>query len=112
MTSTKRAGIAIGAAIIFALGLIGWQTKIRHVEAAGLTAADMSLIASDQPRLSAQLASSDEARKEFAKNLRELLAIAEEARAAGVADKPDVRDQLEPGPYTHLRAHETPEPLV
>jgi len=95
LTSTKRAGIAIGAAIIFALGLIGWQTQIRHVEAAGLTAEDMSLLASDQPRLSAQLASSDEARKEFAKNIRELLAIAEEAKAAGIADKPDVRNQLE-----------------
>jgi len=94
LTATKRAGIAIGAAIIFALGLIGWQTKIRHVESANLTAEDMSLIASE-PRLSAQLASSDEARKEFAKNLRELLAIAEEAKAAGVADKPDVKSQLE-----------------
>jgi peptidyl-prolyl cis-trans isomerase C len=95
LTSTKRAGIAIGAAILFALGLIGWQTQIRHVEAAGLSAEDMSLLASDQPRLSAQLASSDEARKEFAKNIRELLAIAEEAKAAGVADKPDVKNQLE-----------------
>jgi parvulin-like peptidyl-prolyl isomerase len=55
----------------------------------------MKLIASDQPRLSAQLAASDEARKEFAKNLRELLAVAEEAKAAGVAEKPDIKSQLE-----------------
>ncbi len=80
MNSTTRAGIAIGAAVLFALGLIGWQTQIRHVESANLSAEDMKLIASDQPRLSAQLASSDEARKEFAKNLRELLAVAEKQR--------------------------------
>lgn len=95
MNSTTRAGIAIGAAVLFALGLIGWQTQIRHVESANLSAEDMKLIASDQPRLSAQLAASDEARKEFAKNIRELLAVAEEARAAGVADKPDIKSQLD-----------------
>ncbi len=95
MTSTVRAAIAVGVAVLVALGLIGWQTKIRHVESANLSAEDMTLIASDQPRLSANLAASEDARKEFAKNVRELLSIAEEAKAAGVADKPDVKNQLE-----------------
>ncbi|MFN2455220.1 MAG: peptidylprolyl isomerase [Pyrinomonadaceae bacterium] len=95
MTSTVRAGIAIGVAVLFALGLIVWQTKFRHVESANLSAEDLALIAADQPRLSSQLAASEDARKEFAKNIRELLAIAEEAKANGIADKPDVKSQLD-----------------
>src|SRR6185503_3527783 len=40
-------------------------------------------------------ASDDNARKDFVKNVRELLAVAEEARAKGFANRPDVKRQLE-----------------
>jgi len=46
------------------------------------------------PQFRAQLASSDEERKKFAENVRQMLAVSEEAKAAGVAEKPDVKRQL------------------
>jgi parvulin-like peptidyl-prolyl isomerase len=41
------------------------------------------------------LAADDSARKDFAKNVRELLAVSEEARARGIAYRPDIRRQLD-----------------
>src|SRR2546423_279931 len=56
----------------------------------------MSLIAGDQaPQTRMRLASDDSARREFAKNVRELFAVAEEARAKGFANRPEVKRQLE-----------------
>ena len=56
----------------------------------------MALIAEDQPpQLRMRLAASDEARKEFAQDLRRLFAIAEEARVAGVADQPAIKRRIE-----------------
>lgn len=96
MSATTKAIIAAGIAVVLALGLIVWQVKARG--GGGLTnlsAQDMTLIAEDQsPQLRTRLAMSDEARKDFAENIKQLLAIAEEARAAGVADKPNVKRQL------------------
>jgi parvulin-like peptidyl-prolyl isomerase len=97
LSSTTKAIIAAVVAVAFAAGLIGWQVKahrggsINHI-----TAEDMALIVADQPpQLRAQL-SSDEKKKEFAeKAVKEPLAIAEAARAEGIADKPDVKRQLE-----------------
>ena len=40
-------------------------------------------------------ASDPERRKEMAQNMRELLALSEEARAHGVADRPEIKRQLE-----------------
>jgi parvulin-like peptidyl-prolyl isomerase len=56
----------------------------------------MATIAADQGAQGrARLSASDTARKDFAKNLRELLAVAEEARSKGFAYKPEIRRQLE-----------------
>ncbi|MCA1658700.1 MAG: peptidylprolyl isomerase, partial [Verrucomicrobiaceae bacterium] len=56
----------------------------------------MTLIAADQaPQMRARLVSDEAARKEFAKDIRELLAVAEEARAKGIADRPEMKRQLE-----------------
>ena len=56
----------------------------------------MSLIAGEQPaNVRARLAQDDKSRKDFAKNIKQLLALAEEARAAGVADQPDTKRQLD-----------------
>lgn len=60
-----------------------------------LTADDLSLIAADQsPEIRARLASAKEARSEFARNLLELLAVAEAAQASGIADRPIVKRQM------------------
>ncbi|MBD0371647.1 MAG: peptidylprolyl isomerase [Pyrinomonadaceae bacterium] len=96
MKSTTKALIAAGVAVLFSLGVIVWQAKANRARAVNLTAEDMSLIAGEQPpNVRARLASDEKARKDFAKNIRQLLALAEEARAAGVADKPDTQRQLE-----------------
>jgi hypothetical protein len=96
LKSTTKALIAASVAVIFSLGVIVWQAQAHRARAIALTAEDMTLIAGEQPaQLRARLASDEQARKDFAKNIRQLLALAEEARAAGVADKPDTRRQLD-----------------
>lgn len=96
LNSTTKALIAAAVAILFAAGLVIWQVKAGRSMAVTLSSDDMAtLVETFPPQIRMQLASSAEARHEFAKNVQEVLAIAEEARAAGVADRPDVKRQLE-----------------
>lgn len=95
VSSTTKAIIAAGVAILLAAGLVFWQVKAGRAGAVNLSADDMAkIVESFPPQAQAQLAEDKEARKEFAKDLRELLALAEEAKAAGMADRPDVQRQL------------------
>ena len=95
LTSTTKAIIAAGGAIVFAAGLIVWQIKSKPGEA-NLTAEDLALIAADlTPQVRARLASNESARKDFARDMREVLAVAAEARANGFADKPEIKHQIE-----------------
>ena len=56
----------------------------------------MTRIAQDQaPQARARLATDERARKDFAKNVRELLAVAEEAKSKGIAYHPEIKRQLE-----------------
>jgi parvulin-like peptidyl-prolyl isomerase len=85
---------AIG--VVFSLGLIVWQVKASHGVPVNLSADDMTQIASDQaPQQRARLATDDEARREFARNVRELLSVAEEARSKGLAYRPDIKRQMD-----------------
>ncbi|HMJ25321.1 MAG TPA: peptidylprolyl isomerase [Pyrinomonadaceae bacterium] len=96
MNSTTKAWIAAGIGILFSIGLIVWQVKASHGSAVNLTADDMTQIAQDQaPQARQRLATNDVARKDFAKNVRELLAVAEEARSKGIAYRPEIKRQLE-----------------
>ncbi len=114
LTSTTKALIAAGVAVAFAVGLIGWQIRAKKYEAVNLTPEDMAMIAEDQqPQLKMRLASNEAARKDFAKNIRELLAVAEAARTTPVevktqkpdgtwdvkkeliTDRPEIKRQLE-----------------
>ena len=96
MTSTKKALIAAAVAVIFAMGLIFWQVKARKSGPVELTPEDMALIAEDQPpQMRARLATDEAARKDFAQDVRRLLAVAEEAEANGVGNPPDMKRQLE-----------------
>ena len=96
MNSTRKALIAGAVAIIFALGLIFWQVKARKAGPVELTAEDMSLLAEDQPpQVRARLAMDEQARKDFAKQVRQLLAVADEAESHGIANAPDMKRQLE-----------------
>src|SRR5438045_9733731 len=56
----------------------------------------MALIAEDQPaQMRARLAADEAARKDFAQDVRRLLAVAEEAQAHGVDKSPEMKRQLE-----------------
>lgn len=96
MTSITKAWIAAAVAVVFALGLIVWQVKARRSESLNLSSEDMAMIAEEQsPQFRTRLASDANARKDFADDLRKLLAVAEEARVKGVANKPEVKRQLD-----------------
>ncbi|HVG31886.1 MAG TPA: peptidylprolyl isomerase [Pyrinomonadaceae bacterium] len=96
MTATMKAWIAAGVAIVFGAALIVWQVQARRAGAINLTAEDMSLIVKGLPPQSQmQFASSEEARKDLAKQIKQMLALAEEAKAAGIAERPDMKRQLD-----------------
>lgn len=96
MNSTRKALIAAAVAVIFALGLIYWQVKARKTGPVELTPEDMALIAEDQPpQLRARLSADEAARKDFALDVRRLLAVAEEAQEHGVDKTPEMKRQLE-----------------
>jgi parvulin-like peptidyl-prolyl isomerase len=96
LNSTTKAWIVAAVGILFSLGLIAWQVKASHAAPVNLTADDMTQIASDQaPQSRARLATDDAARRDFAKNVRELLSVAEEARAKGIGYRPDIKRQLD-----------------
>lgn len=96
MTSTTKALIAGAVAVVFAVALIGWQIKTRRGEAVNLSSEDMKIIAEDQsPQIKMRLAADETARKDFAKNIRELLAVAEEARKSKIDLRPDIKRQID-----------------
>ncbi|HEU4432308.1 MAG TPA: hypothetical protein VFR51_02870, partial [Pyrinomonadaceae bacterium] len=96
MNSTKKALIAAAVAVIFAAGLIFWQVKARKASPVELTADDMTMLAEETPpQVRARLATDDQARKDFALDMKRLLSVAEDAQAHGVDKAPDVKRQLE-----------------
>jgi parvulin-like peptidyl-prolyl isomerase len=96
LNSTTKAWIAAGIGILFSVGIIFWQVRASHAAAINLSADDMSLIAGDQaPQMRMSLSSSDKARHDFAENLRTLFAVADEARAKGFGNRPEVKRQLD-----------------
>jgi parvulin-like peptidyl-prolyl isomerase len=83
-------------AVLFAGALIFWQYKAKGAELVNLSAEDMALIAEDQsPQFRSRLATDEATRKSFAEDLHKLLAVADEARAKGIAKKPEVKRQLD-----------------
>lgn len=96
MTSTRKALIAAAVALIFSAGLIFWQVKARKVGPVELTPEDMAVIGELQnPQLRAQLATDEKTRKDFAKDLKQLLAVAEEGQAHGIDKTPEMKRQLD-----------------
>ena len=97
MNSTKKALIAAAVAIVFSAAIIFLQIKVvGKTGPVELSAEDMQIIAEDQqPQVRARLASDENARKEFALEVKRLLAVAEEASAHGVDKTPEMKRQLE-----------------
>ncbi len=96
MNSTRKALVAAAVAIVFAAGLIFWQVKARKMGPLEVTADDMTILAEEQPpQFRQRLASDEQARKDFANQVRQLLAVAEEASSHGVDKDPEMKRQLE-----------------
>lgn len=96
LSQAAKALIAAGIAIVIALSVVFWQTQKKRAGTVNLTADDLTKIAETlPPQARNRLAGSEEARKELSKDLRQLLAVAAEARATGIADRPEVKSQLE-----------------
>src|SRR5256714_5220373 len=98
MSAATKAIIVAVVAVVAAVGLIFWQA--RHGSAAALTTLspeDMSLIAetSLSPMERLKLSQSADERKKMADDVRQILAVAAEAREKGLADRPEVKRQLE-----------------
>ena len=97
MKATTKAIIAVLVAVLVSVGLIFWQaTRSRASVLTSLSPEDMGLIAESLgPADRARLASSPEERKKLSEDIKQILAVAAEARAKGIADKPEVKRQLE-----------------
>jgi parvulin-like peptidyl-prolyl isomerase len=100
LSSTAKALIVALIAIAAAGGLLFWQLKGGTGRGGGMTnvsADDMTQIVKTMmpPQQLAALAGNEEERKDIAKQFRQLLAIAADARAAGIADTPEMKRQLE-----------------
>lgn len=97
MKATTKAIIAVLVAVLAAVGLIFWQaTRSRANGLTSLTPEDMSVITGTLgPQERARLAASPEERKKLSEDLKQVLALAAEARSKGLADKPEVKRQLE-----------------
>ena len=96
-SSTTKVVVVCVVAFLAAVGLIFWQAKGSRAEA-NMTAEDMALFAEGlSPSMRMQLANSPEERKKIAEDIRKILAVAEEARRNGIADRPEVKRQLEIG---------------
>jgi len=85
--------VLIVAGIVAAVLIVGKYSALKPVN---ITAADMRMIAETLPaEARAKLAGDESLRKEFAADFRKLLAVAEEATRAGLADRADVKRKLE-----------------
>lgn len=98
MKATTKALIAAAVAVVAAVLLIFWQAR-HHGGYAGITSLspeDMSTIAEGlSPMDRLKLSGSPEERKKLAQDIKEMLAVAEEAREKGYTDKPEVKRQLD-----------------
>jgi parvulin-like peptidyl-prolyl isomerase len=95
-STMTKALIVAAFAIVAAIGLIVWQVRANRVRTPNYTAEDMALFAEGlPPQVRAQLATNEQERKEFSKEVLKILAVGEEAREKGVADRPEVKRTLQ-----------------
>ncbi|MDQ3908642.1 MAG: peptidylprolyl isomerase, partial [Acidobacteriota bacterium] len=97
MSSTTKALIVAGIAVAVAVGLIAWQVVARRHRRVTLTQDDMAEIVKGMvpPGELSAIANNADERKNIASQMKELFAFAQEARATGIADKPETKRQIE-----------------
>ncbi len=98
--SNLTKGIAVIAVILaIGIGLVIWKTKVGGHSSESLnrvTKEDMALLLQDaSPMQLQQLAASPDAKKKIAENIKQLLAVASQARKDGLADDPNIQRELE-----------------
>ncbi len=95
MSATTKAMIAAGVAILFAAALVVWQVRAGRSSGVNLTAEDMATIVDGfPPQMRMQMADDKEARKDFAVNVRQMLALAEAAKTEKFDERPELKRQL------------------
>jgi parvulin-like peptidyl-prolyl isomerase len=98
LNSIQKAWIAIGVGVALFLGLLFWQTKYNKPKdvITSLSREDVETLIKDFPRENLlQFAESKDERQKVLKQLKELLSLAAEARATGLANTPAMKSQLE-----------------
>ena len=98
MSATSKVLVVVLVTVVACVGIIVWQVRSKGAYAAltSLSPEDMGLIAESlAPADRAKLAASPEERKKLAEDIKQILAVAQEARDKGVAERPEVKRQLE-----------------
>lgn len=97
MNSTTKALIAAAFAVVVSVGLIFWQSRYSGAHAmTSLTPEDMTLLTETfPPAEQLKLSGSADERKKLAEDLKKILAVAQQARNEGYADKPEVKRQFD-----------------
>jgi parvulin-like peptidyl-prolyl isomerase len=98
--SNLTKGLAVIAVVLaIGVGLVIWKTKVGghgNESLNRVTKEDMALILKNaNPMQLKQLAASPEAKGKIAENIKQLLAVASQARKEGLAEDPNVRRELE-----------------
>ncbi len=95
MKLMTRALVAVLIAVLAGAGLWVWRANHASASEIVITKEDMKAFFEDEtPQVKAQFAGSPESRKKIAEELKQQLALAEEARAKGIADEPEIKQQL------------------
>jgi hypothetical protein len=91
--------VVIAVILAIGAGLVVWKTKVGgHGDESlnRVTKEDMTLLLADaNPMQLQQLASSPDAKKKIAENIKQLLAVASQARKEGLANDPNVKLELD-----------------
>lgn len=99
MSNLTKGVIVIAVILAIGAGLVFWKTKVGgHGDESlnHITKEDMTLLLADaNPMQLQQLAADPEAKKKIAENIKQLLAVASQARKEGLANDPNVQRELE-----------------
>lgn len=99
MSSLGKALTLIAIVLLAGVGLVIWKAKVGGHEAEGLTKLskeDMEMIFKDAPpQTLKRIAEDPEAKKQVIESIQKFLALAEEARRTGLAEKPENKEILE-----------------
>lgn len=99
MNTLSRASIVLLIILLAGLGLLVWKIKVGGQGSDSLTKltkADMEIIFKDAPpQALKRLAEDPELKKKQIEEIKQFLAVAEEARATGFANEKEIKDDLE-----------------